>query len=147
MMILIALALQAAPAAPPPSNRTPQGGERFSILTRDPCPPSAGTETDVIVCGRRQADDRLTPIGDEPPAGAAPSNPEVTGIGAARASSTPCAARVGGCQVGVDRFTPVMLLANEARIGVSKLADKSRDKSKRVPIALDGPGPQGHLEP
>lgn len=39
------------------------------------------------------------------------------------------------------------MLANEARAGLSKLADGMRDKSKRVPIVLDGPGPQGHLEP
>jgi hypothetical protein len=39
------------------------------------------------------------------------------------------------------------MLANEARAGLSKLADGMRDKSTRVPIMLDGPGPQGHLEP
>ncbi|WP_343525840.1 hypothetical protein [Sphingomonas sp.] len=144
MTILIALALQAASTPP---TRTPEGGERFSILARDPCPPSAGSAADIVVCGRRQADDRLTLNKDEPPAGPAPSNPEMTGIGALRASSTPCAARIGGCQVGFNLLAPALLLANEARIGISKLVDKARDKSNRVPIALDGPGPSGHLEP
>jgi hypothetical protein len=44
-------------------------------------------------------------------------------------------------------MTPALLLANEARIGISKLADKMRDKGDRIPIALDGQGPRGHLEP
>ncbi|GAA3252982.1 hypothetical protein GCM10020258_09910 [Sphingomonas yabuuchiae] len=49
--------------------------------------------------------------------------------------------------MGFDLVTPVLMLANEVRIGISKLVDKQRDKSQRIPIALDGPGPQGHLEP
>jgi hypothetical protein len=42
---------------------------------------------------------------------------------------------------------PARLLANEARIGLGTLFDKVRDEGHRVPIALDGPGPQEHLEP
>ena len=49
--------------------------------------------------------------------------------------------------MGFDLVTPALMLANEVRIGISKLADKTRDKSRRIPIALDGPGPRGHLEP
>jgi hypothetical protein len=144
MIALLLIALQATPAAPP---QTALGSERFSLLARDPCPPSAGTREDVIVCGRRQADDRIPDMPDEVPAGPVPSNPQLTGIGALRASGTPCAATQWGCQTGVNILGPALLLANEARIGISKLVDKSRDKSHRVPIALDGPGPQGHLEP
>jgi hypothetical protein len=142
MIPLLLIAMQAAPAAPPAP-----GSERFSILARDPCPASGGSREDIIVCGRRQADDRVPQIRDEPPTGPTPSNPQLTGMGALRASSTPCAARQGGCQVGFDLMTPALLLANEARIGISKLADKMRDKGDRIPIALDGQGPQGHLEP
>lgn len=141
MLALLLIALQVAPVAAPP------GTERFSILARDPCPPSAGTVEDVVVCGRRQADDRIPVVPGDIPAGPVPSNPELTGIGALRASATPCAARQGGCQTGFNVLAPALLLANEARIGISKLVDKSRDKSNRVPIALDGPGPSGHLEP
>ena len=145
MIPLLLIALQAGPAVPlPPPG---PGAQRFSILARDPCPPSAGTEQDIIVCGRRQADDRAPRLGDEVPTGPTPSNPDMTGIGALRAAATPCAALQGGCQVAFNVLGPVLLLANEARIGISKLVDKSRDKSKRVPIALDGPGPAGHLEP
>jgi len=145
MIALLLIALQATQAAPPPPATL--GTERFSILARDPCPPSAGAREDVIVCGRRQADDRIPDVPGEEPRGPTPSNPELTGIGALRASGTPCAASQWGCQTGVNILGPAMLLANEARIGISKLVDKSRDKSNRVPIALDGPGPQGHLEP
>lgn len=141
MIPLLLIALQAAPAVPPP------GTERFSILTADPCPPSAGTEADIIVCGRRLGNDRLPPDPDAPPAKPLMSNPELTGSGALAAAGSPCAARQGGCQVGIDVVTPVLLLANETRIGISKLVDKMRDKSHRVPIALDGAGPRGHLEP
>ncbi|WP_230481127.1 hypothetical protein [Sphingomonas sp. Leaf21] len=144
MLALLLIALQATPASPPPAA---PGTERFSILAKDPCPASAGTVEDVVVCGRRQADDRIPVVPDEVPAGPVPSNPEMTGAGALRASGTPCAASQWGCQTGFNILAPALLLANEARIGISKLADKARDKSNRVPIALDGPGPQGHLEP
>ncbi|WP_294246302.1 hypothetical protein [uncultured Sphingomonas sp.] len=143
MIPLLLIALQAEPAVPMP----PPAGGRFSILARDPCPASRGTAADIIVCGRRQADDRAPQLRDEPPTGPVPSNPELTGAGALAASSTPCPARQGGCQVGFDLVTPALMLANEVRIGISKLADKRRDKSRRIPIALDGPGPQGHLKP
>lgn len=145
MIPLLLVALQVAPAVPlPPPG---PGAQRFSILARDPCPPSAGSKQDIIVCGRRQADDRAPRLGDEIPTGPTPSNPDMTGIGALRAASIPSPALQGGCQAGFDLLTPALLLANEARIGISKLVDKSRDKSNRVPIALDSPGPQGHLEP
>ena len=142
MLPLLLIALQAAPATPPPP-----GTERFSILLQDPCPPWAGTREEVVVCGRRQADDRLPLKDDTPPDRPMPSNPELTGIGALRAEATPCAAVQRGCQVGFNLLGPALLLANEARIGISKLVDKSRDKSNRLPIALDGPAPAGHLEP
>ncbi|MBB3878037.1 hypothetical protein [Sphingomonas pseudosanguinis] len=142
MLSLLLIALQAAPATPPAT-----GTERFSILLQDPCPPSAGGEAEVIVCGRRQANDRLPLKDDLPPSGPVPSNPNLTGIGALRAEGTPCAASQWGCQTGFNLLAPAMMLANEARIGISKLVDKSRDKSKRIPIALDGPAPAGHLEP
>lgn len=145
MIPLLLIALQVEPAVPlPPPG---PGAQRFSILARDPCPASAGTDQDIIVCGRRQANDRAPRLGDEVPMGPTPSNPDMTGADALRAASIPCAALQGGCQVGFDVLTPALMLANEARIGISKLVDKSRDKSRRVPIALDGPGPQGHLEP
>lgn len=141
MIPLLLIALQAAPAVPPP------GTERFSILTPDPCPASAGTDADILVCGRRLGSDRLPKDPDAPPAKPLMSNPELTGMGAMQAGATPCSAMMQGCTVGVDVITPTLLLANEARVGISKLVDKMRDKSKRVPIALDAPGPQGHLEP
>ena len=144
-MFLLLIALQATPTVPLPP--PVPGAQRFSILARDPCPASQGSEQDIIVCGRRQADDRAPRLGDAVTSGPAPSNPDVTGAGADRAASIPCAALQGGCQVGFNLLAPALMLANEARIGVSKLVDKSRDKSKRVAIALDGPGPQGHLEP
>lgn len=142
MLSMLLIALQAAPATP-----LAPGAERFSILTTDPCPASAGTENEVIVCGRRLGNDRLPHDPDAPPAKPLMSNPYLTGAGALQATAAPCAAVMRGCTTGVDVIRPALLLANEARIGISKLVDKSRDKSNRVPIALDGPGPAGHLEP
>lgn len=144
MLPLLLIALQTAPAVPLPP--AAPGTQRFSILADEPCPAS-GDNKEIIVCGRRPADDRVTRMGDEVPDGPVPSNPDMTGIGALRAATPPCAALQGGCQVGVNLLAPALLLANEARIGISKLVDKHRDKSNRVPIALDGPGPAGHLEP
>ena len=77
MIPLLLIALQAEPAVPMP----PPAGGRFSILARDPCPASRGTAADIIVCGRRQADDRAPQLRDEPPTGPVPSNPELTGAG------------------------------------------------------------------
>jgi hypothetical protein len=140
MLPLLLIAMQAVPAAPS------EGTERVSILLPD-CPTSADTRQDILVCGRRPGSDRAPELRGGPSDRATPSNPEMTAIGALRAEGTPCAASQRGCAAPVDVVTPTLMLANEARIGISKLFDKRRDKSKRVPIALDGPGPQGHLEP
>ncbi|QXT35275.1 hypothetical protein KV697_16195 [Sphingomonas sanguinis] len=140
MLPLLLIALQAVPAAPSPEH------DRVSILLPD-CPVSTDAKQDVVVCGRRPGTDRAPELRGEPSSGPVPSNPELTGIGALRAEATPCAATQWGCASQVNLVAPALMLANEARIGISKLFDKSRDKSKRVPIALDGPEPQGHLEP
>jgi len=140
MLPLLLIAMQAVPAAPS------EGTERVSILLPD-CPTSADTRQDILVCGRRPGSDRAPELRGGPSDRATPSNPEMTAIGALRAEGTPCAASQRGCAAPVDVVTPTLMLANEARIGISKLFDKARDKSKRMPIALDGQGPQGHLEP
>ncbi len=142
MLSLLLVALQAASAPPPPQ----PGTERFSILLSDPCPVSTGNAKDIVVCGRRQTDDRLPELPDTVPSGPTPSNPYMTGIGALRAGPS-CAATQWGCMSQLDLKRPALLLANEARIGISKLVDKHRDRSNRVPITLDGPEPRGHLEP
>ncbi|WP_322964278.1 hypothetical protein [Sphingomonas fuzhouensis] len=139
MLPLLLIALQAVPAAPSPGN------ERVSILLPD-CPASEEAKQDVVVCGRRPGSDREPELRNEPSDRPIPSNPEMTGIGALRAGP-PCGATQWGCMSQLDLKRPALMLANEARIGLSTLFDKARDKSKRVPIALDGPGPQGHLEP
>ncbi|MBB4609064.1 hypothetical protein [Sphingomonas yabuuchiae] len=140
MLPLLLIALQAVPAAPS------EGKERVSILPPD-CPTSADARQDILVCGRRPGSDRAPELRGGPSDHAIPSNPEMTAIEALRAEGTPCAASQRGCAAPVDVVTPALMLANEAGIGISTLFDKRRDKSRRVPIALDGPGPQGHLEP
>lgn len=93
-MLLFALALQV-------SVDTPQ---RFSILAPQPgdvaapsCERPAGR--DILVCAPVPAQPLPTPDGSGP---ARPVNPEMTGRGALAAEPTPCAARTGGCQVGVN---------------------------------------------
>jgi len=147
--ILLALAmLQAAPPATQTTatvaqpERTPHGGERFSILVDTPPCPSGKASNEVVVCGREgESQQPRLPLPDErgPPEGPAPSNPELSGSGALAAEGTPCAAHMGGCQVGFG--PPVMPILAGAVRGVKSLLAKHPDKSQRVPIPLGDPVP------
>jgi hypothetical protein len=101
----------------------------------------------VIVCGRRQGDDRLALPDDRPRARPLASNPYLTGAGALAATGSPCAGLQGGCRGQFDLLTPALLIAREAVTQAGALRNTLRDKRDRVPIALDTPLPAGHLEP
>lgn len=166
-MIALLIALQTA-AVPLPSASVPP--QRIDLTN---CP--AGTGDDITVCGRR--DNQRLPLPDErgPPDRPVPSNPDITGMGALVASDPVCAARQGGCQVGVDIFgmgtalvrlvgkaidpdsccerpgeaTNVAMLVGDAVKDVGKAFRKKPDKSQRVPIDLNAApeSTQGRLSP
>lgn len=113
----------------------------------------------------------LSQIGEpiDQPAG---TNPDTNGVGAMNAEATPCSARQGGCQIGVDLFgggtaavrliqkivapsscceapgeaTDIGLLAKDVagavRKGVGKAFRKKPDTSNRVAIDLAAPSPR-----
>jgi hypothetical protein len=171
--LLLGMPLQdraAAPAIGATVNAPEQatnGGQRWSVLA-DPCASAQTGGDQIVVCGKGVDAPRL-PLPEErgPPDRPMPSNPDRTGIGALNAVSTPCAARVGGCQVGVDIFgaattlvrgvgkvidpnsccdepgesTNFFKLVGDAGKGVGRAFKRKPDKSNRVPIDLNDPVP------
>ena len=152
-MIALALLLQAVPTAPP---------ERFSILApvaEQPCV-RRDPRDDVLVCADPLPAQAVPLPTKAIPPDPQPVNRDMTGTGALAAQRTPCAARVGGCQVGVDVFgagtavirgiqklvapdscceepgeaTSPALLARDA---VRAIKGRRRDTRERVAIRLD----------
>lgn len=179
--LLFGMALQDRAAAPAAASSatvdTPEqaanGGQRWSVLV-DPCASAQTGGNQIVVCGKGVQAPRL-PLPEErgPPDRPMPSNPNLTGIGALNAVPTPCAARVGGCQVGVDIFggatalvrgvgklidsnscceepgesRDFIKLVSDAGKGVGRAFKKKPDKSKRVPIDLSDPVPAARPSP
>lgn len=148
-LILVALQAAAVPATPP----VPQ---KFSILApidSEPCTPArkqagrqngAPPDDDVVVCGNPLPSQKL-PYPDEIPGGPTPVNPFANGVGALNAEGTPCAAHIGGCQVGVG--PPIMPIA-KALVGLAKNAfHKKPDKAGRIAIPLDDAPRTGAILP
>lgn len=143
MLPLVLALLQAQPAAVP---------ERFSILAQ-PCAPVTRDGKEVVVCGNDPAASQRLPLPQEAvPDHPIPSNPFITGGGALAAANKPCAVRLEGCQVGFG--PPIGAMIGAAATGVGNaLKDRreararKRDGTRRVPIALDGDGPKGRVEP
>ncbi|SEL24312.1 hypothetical protein SAMN05216382_1627 [Sphingomonas palmae] len=163
-MLLLALAVQAATAATP----LPAVPERMSILV--PVPDERCTRhqgDDIVVCANALPSQTLPlpqeAVSDRP----VPINGYLTGRGALNAEGTPCAARSGGCQTGVDVVGPGVALvrgiqklispdsccenpgestsagqlASDVAGGVKKLFRGKPDKSNRVAIRLDDTPP------
>lgn len=167
--VLFFLAIQTASASPP---------ERISILVpvaNEPCrrTEQPATDTDILVCAQRLPAQKL-PLPQEATSPLPqPVNRDMTGMGALRAEGTPCAARIGGCQTGVDVFgagtsvirgiqklvapdscceepgeaTNAGKLVSDAGAGIARLFRKRPDKSRRVAIPLDDPPPTGRVLP
>ena len=146
MIALLLLALQSAPAAPPP--------ERWSILvpapgqdSRQPCVPSrsADGKDDVVVCANDQASPRLPDPDSVPSSGPTPSNRALSGTGALAAEGTPCPIS-RSCIVG---FGPPIVPLVKGAVDLARRAfAKKPDKTGRVPIPLDDSDPPtGRLEP
>lgn len=150
-MIVVALLLQAAPAAPV-TRASAAPPERFSILT-DPCARIVREGRDVVVCGRDDTTTQRLPYPEEViPDHAVPSNPERNGTGALAAEYTPCAARIGGCPSGV--FPPIIPAAVALVHGIQNASANRReakaraaDGNSRRAVDLAASGPAGRLEP
>lgn len=161
----------AAPAATAATVTAPEqvanGAQRWSVLA-EPCASAQTGANQIVVCGKGEQAPRLPlPAERGPPDRPMPSNPNLTGIGALEATSAPCAALVGGCQVGVDIFGGATALVRgvgklidpnscceepgesrnffklvgDAGKGVGRAFKKKPDKSNRVPIDLSDPVP------
>ena len=156
----------AAQAAPNRPARDADGTQRWSILA-DPCA-GARSEDEILVCGQAGQSQRL-PLPEErgPADRPMPSNPDLSGAGALAVASAPCATRSGGCTTGVDMLgggtflvraigkvidpnscceepgeaTDPVKLIGDAGKGIGRIFKKKPDKSNRVPIPLDDPGP------
>lgn len=172
-MLLFGMPLQenAAPPATRATVNAPEqaanGAQRWSVLA-EPCAAAPAGADQIVVCGKDVNAPRLPlPAERGPPDRPMPSNPDRTGIGALNAVETPCAARVGGCQVGVDIFGAATTLVRgvgkvispdscceepgesrnffkligDAGKGVGRAFKKKPDKSNRVPIDLNDPVP------
>lgn len=158
-----AVPLPAAPDAPAPVETRTDGSQSWSIMS---CPTRAQAG-EIVVCGQK---DQSAFEGPAPGRGA---NREMSGAQALALQSTPCAARVGGCQVGVNILGPPVMLArvvqklvnpnsdccegSDATNPLALVRDAARgvkgafagkvDKSNRVPIPLDDPAPVGTIVP
>lgn len=165
-MILFALTLQAAASslpmvqdAPPRVETRADGSQSWSIMS---CPTRAKAG-EIVVCGDRGQN------AFEGPAVGRGANREMSGQQALALQNTPCAARVGGCQVGVNVFGPPTMLVRviqklvdpnsdcceagdatnplalvrDAASGVKSAFKRKADTSHRVPILLDDTAPAG----
>ncbi len=164
MLIVASLMLavpQEAPAAPPAQDAG--ASQRWSILA-DPCA-GARTADEIVVCGQGASPEPRLPLPAErgPPDHPAPSNPDLSGMGALAASVPPCATRSEGCTTGVDLIgggtflvraveklvdsesccdspgeaTNPIALADEIGGIFKRTFKKKPDKSNRVAIPLD----------
>lgn len=159
-MLLLALAVQASTAPLTP----PAVSQRMSILVPvadERCTRHQGD--DIVVCANALPSQTL-PLPDEAVSDRrVPVNAYLTGRGALNAQATPCAARVGGCQTGVDVIAPGVALvrgiqklispnsccenqgestsagqlASDVVGGVRKLFRGKPDRSNRIAIPLD----------
>jgi hypothetical protein len=163
-MLSMFIALQAtAPAAAPP--------ERISILVpvADQRCTRGRYEGEVVVCAGALPDQTLPLPAEAPSTGPMPVNRDLTGLGAARAEATPCAAVQRGCTTGMN----VLGLGTALVRGVQKLiapgsccetpgeatdpGQLMRDaagafrrkpaKQERVSIDLDAPDLSGRVRP
>ena len=167
-MLILALAIQAT-AAPAPA---PQ---RFSILV--PVADQRCTRTrapdEIVVCADALPSQELPLPAEAVSTRPVPVNRDMTGVGALNAAATPCAARVGGCQVGMDLFgmgtalirgvqklvapnscceepgegTSAGRLMLDTVAGVGKLTKGKPDRTGRVPIDLNEPVMTGRVAP
>lgn len=151
-MILFALLLQAAPAAPAGTAASAAPPERFSILISDCEKAAVASGRDVVVCGSDAAATQRLPypaevVPDHPVA----SNPYLRPTGALAAEATPCAALQGGCQVGFGPPIGPMIAAgvkgvSNALANRREAKARARDGVRRQAIDLTA-SPAGRLEP
>lgn len=151
MLIALALALQAAPAAAP---------ERFSVLvpvspercTRKPPPPAPGQpesdKNDIVVCADPLPSQSVPYRGQIPSKKAGPSNPDMlASVALDGPDSDECGVYGENCPVAGGDY--LLNVAQRAAVNLVKGAfakKPPRDKRPRIDIPLDDPAP-GHAQP
>ena len=142
--LLLILALQTV--APAPAQVPTAAPQRFSILVpiaSEPCVRQA--DSDATVCANPLPSQKLPYPEEIVPDHPVPSNPEMRAAGALAAQSTPCAARLGGCQVGFG--PPIVPIIKGVAGLIGDALRKKPDKTGRVAIPLDdSAAPTGRVE-
>ena len=151
MLIALALALQAAPAAAP---------ERFSVLvpvrtercTRKPPPPAPGQpesdKDDIVVCADPLPSQAVPFRSQIPSRKAGPSNPDMlASVALDGPGSDECGVYGENCPVAGGGYL-LPIVTGAVVDGVKSVFAKKppRDKRPRIDIPLDDPKP-GHAQP
>lgn len=149
-MIAFALLLQAAPQSAPVTRASAAPAARFSVLY-DPCP--TRTNGDVVVCGSGDSTTaQRLPLRDEAPPTPNYVKPDSGDFRDNRGGPAPCAARMGGCQVGFGPPLAQWIAAGARAIGdAAKTHREARaraaDGARRQAIDLSAQAPAGRVEP
>ena len=143
--MLLALILQAAPV----TRATATSPQRFSILA-PACAPATRDGKEVVVCGADAQSSQRLPLPDEAEPTPGYVKPDSMDYRDAKGDRHPCL--VLGCTVGFGPPIMPLIAAGAKAIGNARkdarwAAARKRDGARRVPIALDGDGPQGKVEP
>lgn len=122
---------------------------KFSVLY-DPCAAAKGKE--VVVCGKDATRSDRLPMPDDAPPTPNYVHPDSGDYRDNAGGGTPCAARMGGCQVGFGPpIIPALVAAahaiGDARKDARWAKARARDGAARQPIDLSASAPAGRLEP
>ncbi len=148
-MLLPLLLLQVVPAVATHKPAT----SSWSILEPIPDEPchrvdattDKSDQDNIVVCGEALPSQKLPYPNEAIPKGPKPSNPEMRASGALAAQDSPCATRLGGCQVG---FGPPIVPIVVGAVDVAKrMFARKPDKTGRLPILLDEPPPASVILP
>jgi hypothetical protein len=168
-MLLVALLAISAPqdATLAKPEQAADGTQRWSVLV-EPCARDTERMDEVLICGKSPAPRLPLPAERGPRDRPMPSNPNLDGMGALAAASSPCATESRGCTTGIDLFgagtaairllgkivdpdscceepgeaTNMFKLVGDVGKSVGRSFRKKPDKSKRVPILFDDLPPE-----
>ena len=102
-LLAVSVPQDAAPAGATVTRpeQTADGTQRWSILV-EPCARDTVRMDEVLICGKSPAPRLPLPLERGPRDRPMPSNPNLDGMGALAAASSPCATESRGCTVGLD---------------------------------------------
>ncbi|MEG3123244.1 hypothetical protein [Sphingomonas sp. GB1N7] len=147
--MLLALLLAQADPATVSSKPAANSWSILEPIANEPCRRADAAEEkndqNIVVCAQPLPSQKLPYPNEVIPKGPKPSNPEMRASGALDAEASPCATRLGGCQVG---FGPPIMPIIAGAVDLAKRAfAKKPDKTGREPILLDEPPPPSVILP